>query len=788
MKCEVNKVFLPVKAVYFFYLSAKAVLIPYLPVYFKQLGISSVHIGIIFGLEPFIGFIFKPLWGMLADKFSKQRLILVCGLITSMILTMSCRFVPGYYQHSVTISQFDNQSLCNKSVMEPIGEENSVEIVVNESHSERDISWMAVKILCYSCCSTKSVSPLPDGYAYNYETILHECIDLSSYWDCDTCNETFTFTCNRTNSTSNNSTEANGNCTNSTKDDALVRFVIAPYSSVPKNVTHAMQARSLCPDKCTLRVNDDSPVCDCPREPEIETPSSSYPEKKVPIIYNIVTEATTKSANIPNDSSMCNMTATHDIISGDVSLTFWLCLLLVQLSAVFSCLVHPLVDMTVYELLGENRGDYGKQRLWGAVGWGSFAVVSGLMMDAFSKDFTAADKNYDSSFAMFIILMIITAVVASQLHIPTQTPTQSMFSSLGVLLRQADIIAFLMLITVMGMCFGTIMTFLFVYLQEMGAPQVLMGLSLTVACISETPFLFFSGHIIKYIGNKGVFYLVLLSYIIRFLGYSFITNPWFVLPLELLHGITFGAMYAAVTNYGSIIAPPGMAATVQSLVAACNMGVGKGLGGLLGGIVYKAYGGKVLFCSFAVLCFLTGLLYWIVQFCIVRTTPFYSKFRTRNESVSLQEPGDDPTADRDILELLEDDDIMMPHHKMSSRVMKLNLRSIHRPQQIAKYDQDSEAARGLILDLSPVVSDISPPRGATELSPSVTSVSSRVPMLETETTRQPAVGEDSDSEPPIRLPALGMETFYIDDQIEDIAMEYDMGNGMGASTGDGDDL
>ncbi|XP_077984491.1 major facilitator superfamily domain-containing protein 6-like [Glandiceps talaboti] len=772
VKCEVNKTFLPIKAVYFFYLSGKAVLPFYLPVFFTQLGLSAVHIGIIFGIEPFIGFVGKPLWGIIADKYNKHKLILLTAMIGAMMFTMACRFIPPYKYHMENINKLGNQSMCNTSIgvsVEQSIDPGTIVTVLNKSIIQRDVSWTAAKILCDSCCV-----PKPAQIPFD-ENILQECNQMSKYWNCKTCLPPQGLQCNRTNNTETNSTLNQQNCSSSTLED-LVRFIITPHSTVPQNST---QARTLCPEVCTFGGKKELFQCDCPSVVGVE-PSLPVAYSNVPIEPSDL-----YLSYLANETDVCNITEPVQLVSGNQSISFWLSIMLTQLSAVFGCIVFPILDMTVYELLGDNRGDYGKQRLWGAFGFGVFAFISGLMMDVFSGDFTASEKNYDSAFAMYIILVIIAAVIATQLQIPTQQVPQSLFSSLSLLLRQPDILAFLLLVLVMGLCMGVIMVFLFVFLQEMGAPQVLMGLSLTVTCIAEAPFLFFSGHLIKRFGHKGVFYLVLLSYIIRFLGYSFITNPWMVLPLELLHGITFGAMYAAVTSYASIIAPPGMALTVQALVQACLMGAGKGLGGLLGGIVYKCYSGKVLFRSCSGLCFITGLLYWIVQFCVVHRTPFYSKFRTRNESVSLQEPGEETAADRDILELLEEDDIMMPHNKMSSRVMKLNLRSVHRPHQIAKYDQDAEAARGLILDLSPVVSDVSPPKVAMEISPSVTSVSSRIPMLETDS-RQPTIGEDSDSEPPYRPPALGMETFYIDDQIEDIAMEYDMG--MGSSALDHNDL
>lgn len=81
--------------------------------------------------------------------------------------------------------------------------------------------------------------------------------------------------------------------------------------------------------------------------------------------------------------------------------------------------------------------------------------------------------------------------------------------------------------------------------------------------MGELPFFFLSGRIIKRIGHINAMSLVLLGFGIRFLLYSILSNPWWVLPIEMLNGITFGIFYATMASYASIVAPPGTEATLQ---------------------------------------------------------------------------------------------------------------------------------------------------------------------------------------------------------------------------------
>ena len=75
-----------------------------------------------------------------------------------------------------------------------------------------------------------------------------------------------------------------------------------------------------------------------------------------------------------------------------------------------------------------------------------------------------------------------------------------------------------------------------------------------------------TGHVTKRLSVMGVLILSLCSYILRFLIYASIRNPWQGLPAEALRGFTFAAMWASSTYYTHRISPPGLSAT---MVCAC---------------------------------------------------------------------------------------------------------------------------------------------------------------------------------------------------------------------------
>lgn len=69
----------------------------------------------------------------------------------------------------------------------------------------------------------------------------------------------------------------------------------------------------------------------------------------------------------------------------------------------------------LFFVLGNQPSHYGYQRLWGTVGWGIFAVVSGLLVDEFSNGH--AQKDYTIVFYLMLIMLIFDVIVSSRLKV-----------------------------------------------------------------------------------------------------------------------------------------------------------------------------------------------------------------------------------------------------------------------------------------------------------------------------------------------------------------------------------
>ena len=92
--CKIERQLVKFKSFFFFFGGAIGAVFPYFSVYFKQLGFSPNQIGIISGVRPLIGFCSGPLWGSLADRFRKRRIMLCISALGWLAFITSIGFVP----------------------------------------------------------------------------------------------------------------------------------------------------------------------------------------------------------------------------------------------------------------------------------------------------------------------------------------------------------------------------------------------------------------------------------------------------------------------------------------------------------------------------------------------------------------------------------------------------------------------------------------------------------------------------------------------------------------------
>lgn len=173
--------------------------------------------------------------------------------------------------------------------------------------------------------------------------------------------------------------------------------------------------------------------------------------------------------------------------------------------------------------------------MWGSIGWGTFSVISGWLIDKFSEGKTS--KDYSIGFYLMAAMLLFDMLVSSRLkHTQTKMST-NILKDVSKIFKSLRVIVFFLWCICVGIGTAMVWNFLFWHLEDLAVYQetcnydtsmkTLQGLVMGIQCFGgEVPFFFLSGRLLKKIGHINAMNLVLVGFILRFFLYSVLSNPW----------------------------------------------------------------------------------------------------------------------------------------------------------------------------------------------------------------------------------------------------------------------
>ncbi|KFQ18123.1 Major facilitator superfamily domain-containing protein 6, partial [Merops nubicus] len=566
---KINNDLLISKVFYFFFYSAYGSLYPLLPVYYKQLGMSPSQSGLLVGIRYFIEFCSAPFWGVVADRFKKGKIVLLFSLLCWVLFNLGIGFV-----RPATLR-------CVPKGLLPAHPTNASGLLTTASQNT-------------------SMAPLPT-------TASTTAPKLRGRRDLPTSSPA--------------ALETTGTA------NPEVTFLLPTQSNdvefVLENSTHF-----------TLRNATTSPV-----SPGNVTPST--------------TPAAITTKPMPSDQAVL----VYD--QQEVEAIFLLILLVVIIGEFFSASSVTIVDTVTLQYLGKHRDRYGLQRMWGSLGWGLAMLSVGIGIDYTHTEVTIEGqgckapeyKNYRIVFIVFGVLMTMALIVATQFRFhyahfnqdennrkeveisqvdrnasnessdntPTSMSQSQSFSfwDLIKLLCSIQYGSVLFVAWFMGFGYGFVFTFLYWHLEDLNGTTTLFGVCSVLSHVSELTAYFFSHKLIELVGHIRVLYIGLACNTARYIYISYLENAWTVLPMEVLQGVTHAAIWAACISYLSAAVPPELRTSAQGILQGLHLGLGRGCGAMVGGVLVNYFGPAATFRGIGMACLVILLLFSLIQWQLV---------------------------------------------------------------------------------------------------------------------------------------------------------------------------
>ena len=120
-----------------------------------------------------------------------------------------------------------------------------------------------------------------------------------------------------------------------------------------------------------------------------------------------------------------------------------------------------------------------------------------------------------------MILGLFWAII-NPIELPPRPPGERILKNLGQVVKNTEVVVFLVQMMFAGTFWGYIEGFLFWYLDDLNASRFVMGWTVAVGMITSLPFLIFSGPITDLVGHINVIIIGMVAYFVRMIGYSFL--------------------------------------------------------------------------------------------------------------------------------------------------------------------------------------------------------------------------------------------------------------------------
>ena len=538
---QVDKSFFVSKAFYFFFYTALGTLFPFFSLFYKQLWLTPGQIGLLLALRPAVKLVCLPLWKMVTDRYSRPKVVYFISILGWIVGYFGQSFVyptnlPCYgYTKEGSIIQISG--LTTPSPNHQLNSSAKPEINITSRGLSLD-SRIPYSLRKWDPRNYQDLNERKkqNGYLFNNVKSTKDIGNIA-----------------KAPFSQLNDHDANAEYTNAnmkSRTDRLIQLSDTGASSPSKEKSGEVHRDDLSFNdghqaEASSQENNDK----IKRGSIMEDPTREVIRKKEPDVmkpYEKLGQMTESPK--PNDDFR-------------VKFNTWIfrCLILIViLTEIITTPTPMMADSAIVQSLVETDSEYGKQRLFGSLGLSLAAILVAVWVSLTTDCLHTDTINYLPCFYLFEIAIGATVWVSLFVTFDRPLGEENVtyeFLDAMKLFKNFRNGVFLVTLFAFGFFHSLHYSFLFWYLQDLGGTPVLFSIILLIYSLAEVVTYFLSGHLVKAIGQQGMICLAFACYTTRYLMYTYLNDAWFVIPMELVQGITYGGVWSIAAVY--VNAPPG---------------------------------------------------------------------------------------------------------------------------------------------------------------------------------------------------------------------------------------
>ncbi len=270
---------------------------------------------------------------------------------------------------------------------------------------------------------------------------------------------------------------------------------------------------------------------------------------------------------------------------------FALILVVATFAALCLSTLMPLTETLAMSGVRRAGLDYGRMRLWGSLTFIATSFIGGHLVDRLGP----------AAGLWLVIAGAVMTVVAAHL-LPRSGVDRSEASEKSAaridlrdvrqLVTAPVMIAFLFAAGGVQSAHAVFYTFGAVHWRAQGISTTWVGALWSIGVIVEIVLFMVSGRLVARVGAVRLLTIGAVAAVVRWLAMAFDPALPMLIPLQVLHGLTYGAAHIGAMHVLARVVPERQAGTAQALYATVTAGIGIGGAMLLAGPLYAIWGGK----------------------------------------------------------------------------------------------------------------------------------------------------------------------------------------------------
>lgn len=319
-----------------------------------------------------------------------------------------------------------------------------------------------------------------------------------------------------------------------------------------------------------------------------------------PNLWGWIADHTGRSLRIIRFASFCAAIIFSGFLLKDSY--FWVAMVTVAFSFFWNAALPQFEAATLFHLKAEPHR-YSQIRLWGSVGFIITVLSIGWAVELLTIDYLPE-----------MIVGLLSMIWLVSLATPEAHASISSSDGVGILqiVKQPEIIAFLLVYMLLQLAHGPYYVFYSIYLNQFNYTPTVIGILWALGVCAEVVLFLFMKKILAWISLRNILLISVFLSICRWLLIAFCVES---LPLmvvsQLLHAATFGSSHVVAIHLVHKYFGDHHQGKGQALYSSLSFGLGGMLGSLYSGYFWDLYGAWFVYSLAAGSCFIALIIAYI---------------------------------------------------------------------------------------------------------------------------------------------------------------------------------